>query len=193
MFRIRTALAGAVVAAAAVLMIAAPASAHDQEVSSSPANGAQLTTVPTQVSVSFSENLSTLADNNGAAMTVKDAAGTDWVAGAPVVAANTVTAQLKPGMPNGVYNVTWKVTSSDGHPTSNPSAYTFTVAAPAPSPTASIAPSEAPSAAPSVVPLTQSPAATQTNPLQWPLLIGLGIVVLIAIILVIVIAARKKR
>jgi methionine-rich copper-binding protein CopC len=190
MFRIRTALAGAVVAAAAVLMIAAPASAHDEVVSSTPASGATVTTAPDQVVITFSNNLLSLADNSGTAMTVVDSAGADWVAGAPVVAADAVTVPLKPGMPNGAYDVTWKVVSSDGHPTSGE--YTFTVAATEPAPVSSTAPSatDSPSATPSQIP---APAPSQTSPLQWPLLIGLGVVLLIAIILVIVFAARKKR
>lgn len=189
MFRIRTVLAGAVVAAAAVLAIAAPASAHDELVSSTPAADSQLATAPEQVVITFSNDLLSLADNSGTAMTVVDSAGTDWVAGPPVVTADTVTTPLKPGMPGGAYDVTWKVVSSDGHPTSGE--YTFTVAAPVPTATtpAPVA-GETPSATPSKIP---APAPSQTSSLQWPLLIGLGVVLVIAIVLVIVFAPRRKR
>ncbi|WP_417555312.1 copper resistance CopC family protein [Microbacterium sp.] len=190
MFRIRTVLAGVVVAAAAVLMVAAPASAHDQLVSSTPAAGSEVTTVPEQVVLTFSNNVLSLSDNSGTAMTVVGADGTDWVGGDPAILADTVTVPLKPGMPNGAYDVTWKIVSADGHPTSGE--FSFTLAAPEPAPTASTAPSASasPSATPSQIP---APAPSQTSALQWPLLIGLGVVLLIAIILVIVFASRKKR
>lgn len=189
MFRIRTALVGAAVAVAAVLAVAAPASAHDQIVSSTPAADEQLTTAPDQVVLTFSNNLLALSDNSGTAMTVVDEQGTDWVAGAPTVAADTVTVPLKPGMPNGAYDVTWKVVSSDGHPTSGE--YSFSVAA-AEEPTPSTAPSQ--SAQPTAPASPQAPAeSAETESAPWPLLIGLGVVLLIAIVVVIVIAARKRR
>lgn len=189
MFRIRTALVGAAVAVAAVLAVAAPASAHDQIVSSTPAADEQLTTAPDQVVLTFSNNLLALSDNSGTAMTVVDSAGEDWVAGAPVVTADTVTVPLKKGMPNGAYDVTWKVVSSDGHPTSGE--YSFSIAA-AEEPKPSAAPSE--SAQPTTPASTQAPAeSAETESAPWPLLIGLGVVLLIAVIVVIVIAARRKR
>ncbi|OJU42555.1 MAG: hypothetical protein BGN97_09510 [Microbacterium sp. 69-10] len=193
MFRIRTALVGAVVAAAAVLVVAAPASAHDQIVSSTPAADEQLTSAPEQVVLTFSNNLLSLSDNSGTAMTVTDANGEDWVSGAPVVTADAVTVPLKPDMPNGAYDVTWKVVSSDGHPTSGE--YSFSIAAPvdqAPSATPSATPSQ--SVQPPTSQATQTPAPAPTEQsAPWPLLIGLGVVLLIALVVVIVIAARRRR
>lgn len=197
MFRIRTALAGAAVAAVAVLAFAAPASAHDALVSSSPAADEQVTTVPEQISLTFSNNLLVLEDNSGTAMTVVDDAGRDWVAGEPEVEADTVTAELESGMPNGSYDVTWKIVSSDGHPTSGE--YSFTVAAegndatPEPTETATTPEESATPVAETPAAETPAPAPAETDAAPWPLLIGLGVVVLIAIIVVIVIAARKKR
>src|SRR5690606_1220891 len=142
MFRIRTALAGAAVAVVAVLAVAAPASAHDELVSSSPAFDAQLTAAPEQVVLTFSGDLLALADdNNGTAMTVVDEAGADWVAGDPVIDADTLTVPLKSGMPDGSFTVTWQVVSSDGHPTSGEYAFSLAAAEAAPSPTAT-APAE---------------------------------------------------
>lgn len=189
MFRIRTALAGAAVAVVAVLAVAAPASAHDELVSSSPAFDAQLTAAPEQVVLTFSGDLLALADdNNGTAMTVVDEAGADWVAGDPVIDADTLTVPLKSGMPNGSFTVTWQVVSSDGHPTSGEYAFSLAAAEAAPSPTAT-APAE--TTQPSSTPAAQAPAETDAAP--WPLLIGLGVVLLVAIVIVIVISARKRR
>ncbi|MDQ0614784.1 methionine-rich copper-binding protein CopC [Microbacterium sp. W4I4] len=186
MFRIRTALAGAAVAVVAMLAVAAPASAHDELVSSSPAFDAQLTAAPEQVVLTFSGDLLALADdNNGTAMTVVDESGTDWVAGDPVINADTLTVPLKSGMPNGSFTVTWQVVSSDGHPTSGD--YAFSLAGAAPSPTAT---TPAETTQPSSTPAAQAPTETEAAP--WPLLIGLGVVLLVAIVLVIVISARKN-
>ncbi|MEJ1089233.1 copper resistance CopC family protein [Microbacterium sp. Mu-80] len=193
MFRFRTALAAAAVAVVAGLAVAAPASAHDELISSSPAADEQVTTVPEQITLTFSNELLALEENSGTAMIVEDASGEDWVAGAPEVVADTVTVPLEPGMPNGSYLVTWKVVSSDGHPTSGE--YSFSLAAadaPAvePTPTAeqTIAPVETETPEPTVTPIS-APA----DGAPWPLLIGLGVVVLAGVVVLIVILTRRKR
>ncbi|MGB3376311.1 MAG: copper resistance CopC family protein [Microbacterium sp.] len=192
MFRIRTALAGAAVAVVAMLAVAAPASAHDELVSSSPAFDEQLTTAPEQVVLTFSNNLLELEGNSGTAMTVVDESGTDWVGGDPVVSADTVTVPLKSGMPNGDFTVTWQVVSSDGHPTSGDFAFSLAAeAAPSPSATTSETAAPAETTQPSTPAATQAPAETEGAP--WPLLIGLGVVLLAAIVIVFVIVARKRR
>lgn len=193
MFRIRTAVAAAAVATIAALGVAAPASAHDELVSSTPAADAQLTVAPTEVAMTFSNDLLSLDENSGTAMTVVDESGKDWVGGEPVIAADTVTVPLTEGMPNGGYTVTWQVVSSDGHPTSGE--YSFSLAATA----ASVEPSATPTQAPTEPPTEQpepgktTQPAEQSDSMQWPLLVGLGVVVLAAIVIVIVIAARRKR
>lgn len=193
MFRIRTALAGVAVAVAAVFAVAAPASAHDELVSSSPASGEQLTTAPEQVVLTFSNNLLELAGNSGTAMSVVDASGDDWVSGDPVVSADTVTVPLKSGMPNGDFTVTWQVVSSDGHPTSGEYAFSLATPEAAPSPSASASETTEPvqTTAPASPEETQAPAETEAAP--WPLLIGLGVVLIAAIAIVIVITVRKRR
>lgn len=195
MFRIRTALAGAAVAVVALLTVAAPASAHDELVSTSPAFDEQLTTAPEQVVLTFSDDVLQLSGSNGTAMTVVDESGADWVAGDPVISADTVTVPLKSGMPNGDFTVTWKIVSSDGHPTSGEYAFSLAAAA-APTPAATTPETTQPSAEPSAPTSTQSPSAeapSETDAAPWPLLIGLGVVLLAAIVIVVVISARKRR
>ena len=114
-------LAVVVVAGASLFGLSAPAVAHDQIISSTPENGQLLEAAPSTVSFEFTEDI--LDDGMGSAIVVLDAAGTDWVAGPLVVDAATVTAPLKPNMPNGVYTVTWRVVSSDGHPVSGGSVF----------------------------------------------------------------------
>jgi len=152
----RTARLSALIAALAlacltVLGTASPAAAHDALVGTDPAVDSTVAQLPQQVTLTFSEEV---ADDEGATVIeVKDAAGTSLVDGSPVVQDNTVTQSLK-GQATGVVTVTWKIVSSDGHPTSN--AFSFTVeGAPAPTPTAS-------AVAPTPTATTPTPDASQT-------------------------------
>lgn len=108
----RRIVAGVVVAFAAVLAVAAPASAHDELLSSTPETGQRLTEAPTQVTLTFSADVL----DTGAAVIVADAGGHDWVATEPVLDGATVTVELQPDMPAAGYEVRWRVVSSDGHP-----------------------------------------------------------------------------
>jgi methionine-rich copper-binding protein CopC len=112
MSRFRVLAAGVAVAVFAVLSAAAPASAHDELLSSSPAPGDALTAAPESVSLQFSADVLTM----GAVVVIYDAEGVDWIASEPVLAGSTVTAQVRPGMPEAGYELRWRVVSSDGHP-----------------------------------------------------------------------------
>lgn len=192
MFRIRTTIAAVAVATVAALAVAAPASAHDTIVSSTPAADSQLTAAPTEVVLTFSNTLLSLDENSGTAMTVIDESGEDWVAGPPIVAADTVTVPLAEGMPGGAYTVTWQVVSSDGHPTSGE--YGFSLTLPEASAEPSATPSETAAAEPTDPPSDAAqPAQQSDDSMPWPLLIGLGVVLLAAIVTAIVIAVRRKR
>lgn len=192
MFRIRTTIAAVAVATVAALAVAAPASAHDTIVSSAPAADSQLTAAPAEVVLTFSNTLLSLDENSGTAMTVIDESGEDWVAGPPVVAADTVTVPLAEGMPGGAYTVTWQVVSSDGHPTSGE--YGFSLTLPEASAEPSATPSETAAAEPTDPPSDAAqPAQQSDDSMPWPLLIGLGVVLLAAIVTAIVIAVRRKR
>jgi len=135
------ATAAALFIAAAGLLVASPASAHDELESSDPAADSSLEALPSQLTLTFSGILSTEA--GATELQVTDAAGATLAEGAPVVQENVVTQALT-GAASGAVTVLWKVVSSDGHPISGQ--YTFTVTAP-PSPTAT--PSVTPSATPS--------------------------------------------
>lgn len=104
------------VAAAVVLVLAsvAPASAHDELLSSTPAANSRLDAAPASVSLEFSADLMDV----GALIMVADAAGEDWAAGDATVELTTVAVPLAEGMPVGGYEVRWRVVSSDGHPIS---------------------------------------------------------------------------
>lgn len=112
----------------------APASAHDELVSSTPAADAALDPAPSEIVLTYSDNILEV----GVEVTVTDADGAEWVADTPAVSGPTVTVPLQSDMPGGAYTVDWRVVSSDGHPISG--TIPFTVTTPA-SPSASPSPS----------------------------------------------------
>ncbi|WP_285103120.1 copper resistance CopC family protein [Promicromonospora sp. MEB111] len=109
--RTRPLVAGLAVAVVALCATAAPASAHDKLVSSDPASDQVLQEAPAEVSLTFSADVLDM----GAAVVVTDG-DTDWVSAAPAIDGPTVTAVLDPGLPDGGYEIRWRVVSSDGHP-----------------------------------------------------------------------------
>ncbi|WEK62140.1 MAG: copper resistance protein CopC [Candidatus Microbacterium colombiense] len=119
MSSIRRITVGVVVAAIAVLTTAAPASAHDALVHSTPEVDERLQAAPENVSLTFSGELLTLGDSSqGAVVIVVDQDGRDWSAGDVAVTGNTVTVDVDPAMPEAGYQVRWQVVSEDGHPIS---------------------------------------------------------------------------
>ena len=116
MSSIRKYAAGLVVAAIAILTTAAPASAHDELISSSPSAEENLAAAPESVTMTFSGQLLSLGDSTpGAIVIVIDENGHDWAAGEVEVVGDTVTAPLKTGMPDAGYQLRWQVVSEDGH------------------------------------------------------------------------------
>lgn len=111
---VRTLCAGLALAGALVLASVTPAMAHDELISSDPADGENLVAAPETVTLEFSAEVLTV----GAAVVVTDPAGTDWVRADPQVDGSVVIAALSPDMPNDAYELRWRVVSSDGHPIS---------------------------------------------------------------------------
>jgi copper resistance protein C len=107
----------------AVLLGSAPSAlAHDVLLSTVPAAGAHIATVPLQVRLVFDKPALGL----GTAVTVTGPAG-NVADGSPVLVDTTVTEHLRPGAPAGAYVVRWRVTSADGHPVAG--SFTFTASA----------------------------------------------------------------
>jgi copper resistance protein C len=106
--------AAALVAAVA----AAPAYAHSEAVASSPRHGSTLTRVPAQMTVTFGEPIGRL----GTMRVTRNRAG-DLVRSARIAPGNARRAVItlkRPGPRKqaGLYRLTWRVTSADGHPVS---------------------------------------------------------------------------
>lgn len=102
-------------------VVAAPAAtAHDQLVSTSPADGEVLTTAPTTLTLQFSDDVLDLSQ--AVVLTLPDGTTRDDLA--VTVAGPTVTVTLPGDLVSGAYAVAWRVVSSDGHPIEGTFAYT---------------------------------------------------------------------
>jgi len=104
------------VALAALLVFTLPqtAFAHDQIIEQMPNENEVLEAAPSEITLEFTGEL---MDITQLAMVV-DADGTDWVSGPMKVTQRTAVQPLLPDMPEGSYQVRWRVVSSDGHPIS---------------------------------------------------------------------------
>ncbi|MFF4208933.1 copper resistance CopC/CopD family protein [Streptomyces sp. NPDC001796] len=104
---------------------AAPASAHAALLGSDPAQGVVVDKAPTQVTLTFSEQVA-FSDSS---VRVLDPRGQRVDTGKPTnLSGTTYGVQVRPGLPNGTYTVTYQVVSADSHPVSG--AFTFSVGAP---------------------------------------------------------------
>ena len=114
----------AVVAASAALALlpAISASAHNYLVGTTPAKDAVVTTQPGTVSLETNEAL--LDVEGGSVIQVQGPDGRYYGDGCAVVDGPVATTQTQLGEP-GVYTVTWRVVSTDGHPISGTWAFTW--------------------------------------------------------------------
>ena len=115
--RFRTTLLGTMgvltLSALAVLSPLSPAAhAHDDISSTTPADGTHLTVSPAEVTMVFTDNLIEV----GSIVLVVDEAETSWTDGALVLNGDTIVQPVKADLPDGNYQVRWRVVSSDGHP-----------------------------------------------------------------------------
>jgi methionine-rich copper-binding protein CopC len=125
--------------ALSLTLVAGPAQAHDELVSTNPADKAQVQAMPDEIVLTFEEP----AEKVGSQVIVRGPNG-NIAQGPPVFAKSTVTQAVRPGAPAGSYTVLWRVTSDDGHPVSG--SFTFTTASAAVDPAASASPTTSPTA-----------------------------------------------
>lgn len=105
--------AALLVAALSVFAFAAPASAHDQLVSSNPEDGSKLDKQPEWIEMMFSGDVQEVGSE---VKVVTD--GKDVSAGELAVDGKKLTVALPDNLKPGDYKVTWRVVSADGHPIS---------------------------------------------------------------------------
>jgi copper transport protein len=123
--RVRTLVLLLLAVTGLLLTTARPASAHAALTGSDPRQGAVVDKAPGQVSLTFSEQVSTSADS----LRVLDPKGKPVQSGKPSnVSGTTYAVRLHSGLPDGTYTVTYQVVSADSHPVSG--AYTFSIGAP---------------------------------------------------------------
>lgn len=122
-------------AALLTLGFAAPASAHDSWVGSSPSKGEKLSVSPAKVTLTFTDNPIAI----GTKVVVKDSSGTDWADGDPEIVDSVVSQKLKDGAPKGTYTVIARVVSADSHPQEWTFSYVVTTGSAATAPGASTA------------------------------------------------------
>lgn len=107
-------IAAPVLAALAVAVVlgvmVGSAAAHDSLEDTSPASGAHEAAAPNEVLLTFSGPPLEV----GSTLLVVDADGENWVEGATRFDGNVVAAPLRPGAPDGYYQVRWRVVSGDG-------------------------------------------------------------------------------
>lgn len=118
-------------AAAFVVMSAAPAFAHAVLLQTLPGEGAVLTTAPTSVSLRYNEQVTV----SPGSVRVFDTKGNRVDAGVISTSGDTVQADVRPHLPDGAYVVTWRVISADTHPVEGAFTFQVGIAANATSPT----------------------------------------------------------
>jgi methionine-rich copper-binding protein CopC len=167
--------AATLAACVALILGAAPASAHTRLESSDPADGASVATAPESVSLTFNEDIQA----EFASMTVVGPDGTNYQTGALTASGGRISAAVSPLGAAGTYEIGYRVVSDDGHPVQGK--VTFTLTAPGPAAAAATA---APATAPAPAAL---PATTQVDPQAntqssgggpiWPWLVGAVVLV----------------
>jgi len=106
---------GVAAVAALMLLVAAPAYAHNYLVESTPAEGSTLTQLPEEFSVSTSDTLLDLAgDGGGFAIQVVDTAGNYFGDGCFTIRDETLSTAAALG-DAGEYTMLWQLVSADGH------------------------------------------------------------------------------
>ncbi|MEV0480623.1 copper resistance protein CopC [Streptomyces sp. NPDC050508] len=104
---------------------AGTASAHAALTGSDPSSGVVVDKAPTQISLTFSEKVST----NNDSLRVLNPKGKRVDVGKPSnISGTTYAIQVRSGLPDGTYTVAWQVVSADSHPVAG--AFTFSVGAP---------------------------------------------------------------
>ena len=182
---------------AALLLLGAPAQAHDTLLESDPEDGASLETSPEAITLTYSADILEVSP----LVRVTDESGEQIAEITPSVDGPVVTATLEEPLPAGENTIQWRVVSSDGHPiegtltvTVEPDAEEPTEETPAASDdggeaaTDDSAPDESSASEDTAA---EEPAAEDEGGSLTPILIVLGVVVVGAVVAVLVIVRRR--
>jgi hypothetical protein len=119
--RLRRLGAGVACAVLGLALVASPAAAHNELIASSPTDKTTLDTAPTEIVLEFDQPVQT----EFGLVAVLDATGLHHEQGEPEVVGSTVTQALG-ALNAGSYEISYRVSSADGHPITG--TLTFTVA-----------------------------------------------------------------
>lgn len=171
-----------------------PAAAHDELVSTNPADGATLTEAPASLELTYSGDI---MDVDGAnQVRVTNAAGESVTDGAADIDGKVVTQDLATAAADDTYTVTWRVVSSDGHPIQG--TFTYTVgqgSSSASSTEAATTGAAEPSAENTGTPAASDPVNQASEGLSTPLKVVLALVAVAALgsALTVVLAKTKRK
>lgn len=107
-------LFGAVSTASILVLLwsGSPAAAHAQLIGSTPAADEVLDAAPSEVELEFNEALI----ETGSTLLVIDSEGENRAVGDAVLDGRFVRAEVPSDLPDGSYEIRWRVVSADGHP-----------------------------------------------------------------------------
>ncbi len=145
-------------AAVGVVLPVGAAAAHSELMAISPKNGATVSTPPTRVVLTFSEDV----NKDFSRVKVLDEKGGDVSGGDTQVSGNVVSQPLEPDLGPGTYHIAYKIVSADGHPVSGTSRFTVAGASASPSASASSSTSAPAEASTSSTPTQGSPTTDAT-------------------------------
>lgn len=195
---LRAGIAVAALAAAAVIgpLAAAPASAHDYLVDSSPKAGSTQTTPIDSVKLTFDDVVLDLSKTGPGALlqvTGPNGAGKHFETGCPTISDRNVTVPVALGGA-GKYMVTWQIVSADGHVVSD--SIQFTYAPPAGTKAAAGSSTSACKSAGATAAPKAGAGTAQGTVNSGAIVIVIviaGSIVLLALIAVVVIALTRRR
>lgn len=168
----------AVVAAFVLVALAAsPAAAHTELISSSPADGATLSSPPQRVTLTFGEDLLASGDE----LVARDAQGTAVALGDSRVDGAQLSAAWPQAADAGTYRVAYRAVASDGHPLEG--SVTFTVTAASPTGQASTAASPTEQASPAASPAAPADTTDSSGVNLWAPLALLGALLVAGLVL----------
>lgn len=178
-------LLGLVLALAGGVVGASAAQAHNVLQGTDPADGAALEVVPDHVTLTFNEPV--LAVGTEILVNAPDERLVST--GPPVLVNNTVTQAITGALPHGLYTVTYRVTSDDGHPIegqfSFSAAHDTSYGVVTPDPTAT-APTPSPEVTASSAPTSSAEVSASADPAPAERRVSAGLLIGIAAVLVVV-------
>jgi methionine-rich copper-binding protein CopC len=171
----------AILAALFVLGTASPALAHDTLKSSDPAKGATVKSLD-EVKLEFN------ATPRLPFVIVRDAGGSAYQQGEPVVDGPVVRQAVKAPLPDGAYTIAYRIVSSDGHPVEGEIPFTVKGASPPPSQSAG-----ASAAAQAATKAAEPDQAADGQPASFPVWLLIVVGALVGIGVGFLLSARKKK